>query len=83
MTSAPIFRLRRLSVAVALASTAAISSVQAQDSTPNDSVDLGTVEVTADAAGRFGYIDAEREPSVGKLDVPLAEQPFSMLVSVL
>ncbi len=80
MASAPTFRLRKLSVAVALASVAAISAVHAQDSTPHDSVDLGTVEVTADAAGRFGYIDAEREPRVGKLDVPLAEQPFSMSV---
>ncbi|CAH1041669.1 TonB-dependent siderophore receptor [Halomonas sp. TD01] len=80
MTFTPTFRLRRLSVAVALTSTAAMSAVHAQDSATNDSVDLGTVEVTADAAGRFGYIDAERDPSVGKLDVPLAEQPFSMSV---
>ena len=76
MKPVPTFRLRTLSVAVALASAAAVPVVYAQES----SVNLETVEVTAESAGLYGYSDAEREPSVGKLDVPLAEQPYSMSV---
>ncbi|HBM29481.1 MAG TPA: TonB-dependent siderophore receptor, partial [Halomonas sp.] len=72
MKTTPHFRLRALSVAVALASATSVSAVSAQENA-SDRVNLETVEVTADAAGRFGYSDAEREPSVGKLDVPLAE----------
>lgn len=71
------FRLRTLGVAVALA--AVTTSLQAQEN-PVGNVNLETVEVTADTAGRFGYIEAERQPGVGKLDVPMAEQPFSMSV---
>lgn len=76
MKPVPTFRLRTLSIAVALASAAAVPVVYAQES----SVNLETVEVTAESAGLYGYSDAEREPSVGKLDVPLAEQPYSMSV---
>ena len=79
MKTTPHFRLRALSVAVALASATSVSAVSAQENA-SDRVNLETVEVTADAAGRFGYSDAEREPSVGKLDVPLAEQPYAMSV---
>ncbi len=57
MKSIPNFRLRALSVAVALASTAVVAAANAQEN-----VNLETVEVTAEAAGRFGYSDAEREP---------------------
>lgn len=77
MNHLPIFRLRTLGVAVALA--AVTTSLQAQEN-PVGNVNLETVEVTADTAGRFGYIEAERQPGVGKLDVPMAEQPFSMSV---
>ncbi|HBP79325.1 MAG TPA: hypothetical protein DD685_10850, partial [Halomonas sp.] len=60
MKPVPTFRLRTLSVAVALASAAAVPVVYAQES----SVNLDTVEVTAESAGLYGYSDAEREPSV-------------------
>lgn len=44
------------------------------------SLDLPTVEVTTTAADELGYIELEKEPSVGKLNVPIIDQPFSMSV---
>lgn len=44
------------------------------------SLDLPTVEVTTTAADELGYIELEKEPSVGKLKVAIMDQPFSMSV---
>ena len=44
------------------------------------SLDLPTVEVTTTAADELGYIELEKEPVVGKLNVPIMDQPFSMSI---
>lgn len=75
------FEKRRLACAVSAAFAFIAHHAVAQSTSPqSDSVVLDTVEVTAESGGVYGYIDATREPRVGKLDVPLAEQPFSMSV---
>nr|WP_295708734.1 TonB-dependent receptor plug domain-containing protein [uncultured Halomonas sp.] len=77
----PHFRLCQLTSAIALASLfGASSQVAAQGETTTSPVELDTVEVTAESAGQFGYIEMEESPSVGKLDVPIVEQPFSLSV---
>jgi iron complex outermembrane receptor protein len=79
--STPHFRLCQLTSAIALASLfGASSQVAAQEETTTSPVELDTVEVTAESAGQFGYIEMEEAPSVGKLDVPISEQPFSLSV---
>lgn len=45
----------------------------------NTSVELPTVEVTS-KANEFGYIELENEPEVGKLNVPIQDQPYSISV---
>ncbi|CAN0574411.1 unnamed protein product, partial [Ectocarpus sp. 12 AP-2014] len=75
------FRLRKLPSAIALASMLGASvSALAQENPNASAIELDTVEVTAEAAGQFGYIMMEEEPSVGKMNVPINEQPFSMSV---
>lgn len=59
-------------------SASALAVAQEQ---PNAStVELDTVEVTAEAAGQFGYIEMDKEPKVGKMNVPMQEQPFTLSV---
>ncbi|MCP1314032.1 MULTISPECIES: TonB-dependent siderophore receptor [unclassified Halomonas] len=71
----------RLALAITIASHALATPVIAQSSArADDDVALDTVQVTAEASGVYGYIDAERESRVGKLAVPISEQPFSMSV---
>ncbi|SDO17115.1 TonB-dependent siderophore receptor [Vreelandella arcis] len=76
-----MFRLRKLPHAIALASLFATPAYAvAQQGAAAPAVELDTVEVTADTAGQFGYIEMQETPGVGKMDVPLSEQPFSMSV---
>lgn len=75
----PNFRLRKLPNAIALASLFLASAVAVAQENIN-AVELDTVQVTADSAGQFGYIEMEEVPSVGKLNVPIHEQPFSISV---
>ena len=74
------FHLRKLPSAIALASLLGTSAAAAQNDSTSSAVRLDTVEVTAESAGQFGYSDIEETPSVGKMDVPISEQPFSMSV---
>ncbi|SNY99155.1 TonB-dependent siderophore receptor [Halomonas sp. hl-4] len=75
------FRMRRLSSAIALASIIGTPTlVFAQQSDAASDVELEAMQVVGTAMDAMGYIEAEKQPSVGKLDVPLNEQPFSMSV---
>ncbi len=77
----PCFRLSKLRSAIALASIFGASAYAvAQEGSTAPAVELDTVEVTAASAGQFGYIEMEEAPSVGKINVPINEQPFSMSV---
>jgi len=77
----PRFYLRALPSAIALASIFGTSTYAvAQEGSTSSAVDLDTVQVTAESAGQFGYIEMEETPSVGKMNVPMNEQPFSMSV---
>ncbi|MCH4809740.1 TonB-dependent siderophore receptor [Vreelandella neptunia] len=77
----PCFRLSKLRSAIALASIFGASAYAvAQEGSTAPAVELDTVEVTAASAGQFGYIEMEEAPSVGKMNVPINEQPFSMSV---
>ena len=77
----PHFRLRKLASAIALASLCGASTYAlAQEELSSSAVKLDTVEVTAESAGQFGYIEMEEVPKVGKMNVPISEQPFSMSV---
>ncbi|SBR47318.1 TonB-dependent siderophore receptor [Halomonas sp. HL-93] len=74
------FHLRKLSSAVALASLMTPAYATAQQAEPASDVELESMQVIGTALDAMGYIEAEKQPSVGKLDVPLNEQPFSMSV---
>lgn len=50
------------------------------EETEEKSLDLPTVEVTTTSVDELGYIELEKEPNVGKLNVPLVDQPFAMSV---
>ena len=77
----PHFRLRKLASAIALASLCGASTYAlAQEELNSSAVELDTVAVTAESAGQFGYIEMEEVPTVGKMNVPISEQPFSMSV---
>lgn len=75
------FHLRKLSSAVALASVFGSPTIAfAQQTDATSDVELEAMQVVGTAMDAMGYIEAERQPDVGKLDVPLNEQPFSMSV---
>lgn len=75
-----IFHMRKLTSAVALASLIAPTFAAAQQAGSPSNVELEAMQVLGSAADAMGYIEAEKQPSVGKLDVPLNEQPFSLSV---
>ncbi|GEN28348.1 ferrisiderophore receptor [Halovibrio variabilis] len=67
--------------AIAIASLLGTSAYAvAQDDLNTPTVELDTVEVTAESTGQFGYIEMEETPGVGKMNVPLKDQPFSISV---
>jgi iron complex outermembrane receptor protein len=73
--------MRCLSSAVAMASIFGTPTlVVAQQNPSANDVELEAMQVVATAVDAMGYIEAEKQPSVGKLDVPLNEQPFSLSV---
>ncbi len=75
----PVQKLR-LFCAPAVLATFVFTPNAIAEETEEKSLDLPTVEVTSTNADTLGYIELEKEPSVGKLNVPLVDQPFSMLV---
>ncbi|MDR5876520.1 TonB-dependent siderophore receptor [Vreelandella gomseomensis] len=76
-----IFHMRKLTSSVALASLIAPTFAAAQQAGSLSNVELEAMQVLGTAADAMGYIEAEKQPSVGKLDAPLNEQPFSMSVA--
>lgn len=50
------------------------------ETTDDDSVALPTVSVTSQTADQLGYIELEKAPKVGKLDVPIQDQPYSVSI---
>lgn len=57
-----------------------ISGVTYADEIEDEHVQLPTVAVTAQAADALGYIELEKQPQVGKLNIPIQDQPFSMSI---
>ncbi|QNI03634.1 TonB-dependent siderophore receptor [Halomonas sp. SH5A2] len=75
------FQARKLCSAVALASIIGTPTLAfAQQTDAASDVELEAMQVVGTAMDAMGYIEAEKQPTVGKLDVPLNEQPFSMSV---
>lgn len=58
------------------ASAYALAQQQTQEEAPS----LETLEVVSDAISTPSYSDLEKEPKVGKMDVPVEEQPYSVSV---
>lgn len=70
----------RLFCAPAILAMFVFSNMAIAEETEEKSLDLPTVEVTSTANDALGYIELEKEPNVGKLNVPIMDQPFSMSV---
>jgi iron complex outermembrane recepter protein len=68
--SRPVFHLTVLSLV--------IMSLTAQAESEQGAVMLPKVEVTTGELDRNGYIDLERQPEVGKLNVPIQDTPYSI-----
>lgn len=75
----PVQKLRLFCAPAVLAMFVFTPNVIAEEA-EEKSLDLPTVEVTTTATDELGYIELEKEPNVGKLSVPLVDQPFSMSV---
>ncbi|MGQ4877356.1 TonB-dependent siderophore receptor [Billgrantia sp. LNSP4103-1] len=78
MPSSPIF-WRRCGSAALVSLTGASFAALAQTVT-NDLVELETVEVVSDAIVTPEYLALEREPNVGKMDIAIQEQPYSVSI---
>lgn len=75
----PVHKIR-LFCTPAVLSMFVFSNVAIAEETEEKSLDLPTVEVTSTANDALGYIELEKEPVVGKLNVPIMDQPFSMSI---
>lgn len=70
---------RRCGSAALMSLIGASASVPAQTDNGNV-IELETVEVIAEAIGGSDYMALAREPNVGKMDVPVQEQPYSISI---
>lgn len=65
---------------VALASLLGASSLAMAQSQTEDATTLDTLDIVSDAITAPDYMPLERKPQVGKTDVPVEEQPYSVSV---
>lgn len=76
----PASRLRHFCTPVMLSMLFVLGTNRALAEEGDDtSVDLPAVEVTSQAT-EFSYIELEKQPEVGKLSVPVQEQPYSISI---
>ena len=76
----PSVQKNRLFCAPAVLAMFVFTANAIAEETEEKSLDLPTVEVTSTGADSLGYIELEEEPVVGKLNVPIMDQPFSMSI---
>jgi iron complex outermembrane receptor protein len=65
---------------VALASLLGASSLAMAQSQTDEATTLDTLDIVSDAITAPDYMPLERKPEVGKMDVPVEEQPYSVSV---
>lgn len=65
---------------VAFASLLSTTPMALAQSQTGDATTLDTLDIVSDAITEPDYMPLERKPEVGKLDVPVEEQPFSVSV---
>lgn len=65
---------------VAFASLLSTTPMAVAQSQSEDATTLDTLDIVSDAITSPDYMPLERKPEVGKLDVPVEEQPFSVSV---
>ncbi len=75
----PANGLRLFSVPAILYLFINAASAMAEDA-DKSVVELPPVSVTSQAADELGYIELEKQPKVGKLSVPIQDQPYSVSV---
>lgn len=74
-----VIRSRRCSSA-ALVSLLGASSLAMAQSQTNDATTLEALDVVSDAITAPDYMPLEKTPAVGKLNVPVEEQPYSVSI---